>query len=228
MGGGDLARKGKWVLTAGSFALVLALNLLGCGREAEKTTQPPEETPLQKAERLLTKDDIASLKEARAALQEALAADPQAARVHYLLGTTYAREAAIGEHNRESLEELYTNAITELEKALELSGETGAPVEVYQQLVDVYRKKALLPKRFKVERDEKVGVGPWEVKAMEKAIKTFEEGRALFPDAPAFNADTAEALKEEMAELRALYVENVERVWSGRPSGYMPPEEYRP
>lgn len=209
-------------MTAGSVVLLLALNLSGCDRETEKS----QETPLQKAERLLAKDDPASLQEARAALQEALAADPKIPKVHSLLGMTYLKEAA-GEQSRDRLEELYKNAIAELEKARELYGQTGAPVEVYQQLVEVYRQKALLPKRFKVERDEKVGVGPWEVKAMEKAIKTFEEGRTRFPDAPAFSTETHEALKKEMAELKGLYVENVQRAWAGRPSGYLSPEEYK-
>lgn len=217
-----MRQKGTWGLTAGSVVLLLALNLSGCGRETEKS----QETPLQKAERLLVKGDPASLQEARATLQEALAADPKIPKVHSLLGMTYLKEAA-GEQSRDKLEELYKNAIAELEKARELYGQTGAPVEVYQQLVEVYRQKALLPKRFKVERDEKVGVGPWEVKAMEKAIKTFEEGRARFPDAPAFKAETHEALKKEMAELKGLYVENVQRAWAGRPSGYLSPEEYK-
>jgi len=191
--------------------------LWGCGK--------PKETPLERAERLLAKDDAASLKEAKVALQEALAANPQAARVHFLLGTAYRREAE-GEQNRNKSEEIYGNAITELEKALELHGQSGAPVEAYQQLVDVCRERALAAKRFNVEKDVRAGVGPWEVKAMEKAIKTFEAGRARFPDAPAFTADKGQALQNELTRLKALYVENVHRAWAGRPSGYMAPGEY--
>jgi tetratricopeptide (TPR) repeat protein len=218
MGDGDLTQKRKCILTVTSLALILALVLLGCGK--------PKETPLERAERLLTKDDVPSLQGAKVALQEALAANPQAARVHFLLGTVYAREAK-GEKNRDKLEEIYSSAITELEKALELHGQSGAPVEVYQQLVDVCRERAFLPKRLNQEKDIRVGVGPWEVKAMEKAIKTFEQGRARFPDAPAFTADKGQALQNDLAMLKGLYVENVYRAWASRPMGYMSPEEYQ-
>lgn len=218
MGDGDLTRKGKWILKATSLALILALVLWGCGK--------PKETPLERAERLLAKDDPASLKEAKIALQEALAANPQAARVHFLLGTIYLREAK-GEQNRNKLEEIYGNATSELEKALELYGQSGAPVEVYQQLVDVCREKALLPKRFNAEKDIKVGVGPWEVKAMEKAIKTFEQGRARFPNDPVFSAEKAKALQGELAAIKGLYTQNVYKAWASRPAGYMSPEEYQ-
>ncbi len=213
-----MTRKGKWILTATSLALILALVLLGCGK--------PKETPLERAERLLAKDDAASLKEAKVALQEALAANPQAARVHFLLGTAYMREAK-GEKNRNKLEEIYGNATTELEKALELNGQSGVPMEVYQQLVDACRERALLPKRFNAEKDVKVGVGPWEVKSMEKAIKTFEQGRARFPSDPAFAGEKVKALQEELAELKALYTQNVYNAWASRPAGYMSPEEYQ-
>jgi tetratricopeptide (TPR) repeat protein len=218
MGDGDLTRKGKWILTVTSLAMSLALVFWGCGK--------PKETPLERAERLLVKDDPASLKEAKVALQEALTANPQAARVHFLLGTAYLKEGK-GEQNRNKLEEIYGNATTELEKALELYGQSGAPVEVYQQLVDVCHERALVPKRFNAEKDLRVGVGPWEVKAMEKAIKTFEQGRARFPNDPAFAAEKAKALQEELARLKALYTENVYKAWASRPAGYMSPEEYQ-
>jgi uncharacterized protein YPO0396 len=136
------------------------------------------------------------------------------------------REAK-SEQNRNKLEELYGNATNELEKALELHGQGGAPVELYQQLVDVCRERALLPKRFNAEKDVRVGVGPWEVKSMEKAIKTFEAGRARFPNDPAFAAEKAKALQEELAELKALYTQNVYNAWASRPAGYMSPEEYQ-
>lgn len=212
-----MTRKVKGVLVAASLALLLALLLWGCGK--------PKETPVERAERLLLKDDAASLQEAKSALREALAANPQAARIHALLGTAYLREAK-SEPSRDKLEEIYNLAIAELEKALELYGQAGAPVEVYQQLIDVCGERALLPKRFHVEKDVKVGVGPWEVKAMEKAIKTFEAGRARFPDNPAFTAEKVKALQNELAALKALYVENVHRAWASRPSGFIPPEEY--
>jgi hypothetical protein len=217
MGDGDLKRKGKWILSITSLALILALVLLGCAK--------PKETPLERAERLLAKDDAASLQGAKSALQEALAANPQAARVHFLLGTVYAREAR-GEKNRDKLEEIYSSAISELEKALELHGQSGAPVEVYQQLVDACRERALVPKRLNQEKDIRLGVGPWEVKAMEKAIKTFEQGRGRFPNDPAFAAEKAKALQEELATLKTLYTENVYKAWASRPTGYMSPEEY--
>jgi tetratricopeptide (TPR) repeat protein len=218
MGDGDLTQKGKWIFKATSLALILALVLWGCAK--------PKETPLERAERLLAKNDAASLKEAKVALQEALAANPQAARVHFLLGTTYRREAE-GEQNRNKSEEIYGNATTELEKALELHGQSGAPVEVYQQLVDVCRERALVPKRFNAEEDVRVGVGPWEVKSMEKAIKTFEQGRARFPNDPAFAGEKVKALQEELATLKALYTKNVYKAWASRPAGYMSPEEYQ-
>jgi hypothetical protein len=195
----------------------LALVFWGCGK--------PKETPLERAERLLAKDDPASLKEAKVALQEALGANPQAARVHFLLGATSLREAK-SEQNRNKLEELYGNATNELEKALELHGQSGAPVEVYQQLVDACRERALVPKRLNQEKDIRLGVGPWEVKAMEKAIKTFEQGRGRFPNDPAFAAEKAKALQEELATLKTLYTENVYKAWASRPTGYMSPEEY--
>ena len=213
-----MKRKGKWILTVTSLALILALVLLGCAK--------PKETPLERAERLLAKDDAASLQGAKSALQEALAANPQAARVHFLLGTVYTREAR-GEKNRDKLEEIYSSAISELEKALELHGQSGAPVEVYQQLVDACRERALVPKRLNQEKDIRLGVGPWEVKAMEKAIKTFEQGRARFPNDPAFAAEKAKALQEELATLKTLYTENVYKAWASRPAGYMSPEEYQ-
>jgi hypothetical protein len=218
MGDEDLTRKGKWILTAASLAMSLALVFSGCGK--------PKETPLEKAERLLAKDDAASLKEAKVALKEALAANPQAARVHFLLGTAYQREAK-GEKNRNKSEELYGDATTELEKALELYGQSGAPVEAYQRLIDVCRERALVPKRFNVEKDARLGVGPWEVRAMEKGIKTFDAGRARFPNDPAFSAEKAKALQEELATLKALYTENVYKAWASRPAGYLSPEEYQ-
>jgi len=218
MGDGDLKRKGKWILTVISVALSLALVLWGCGK--------PKETPLERAERLLAKDDVPSLQGAKSALQEALAANPQAARVHFLLGTVYMREAR-GEKNRDKLEEIYSSAISELEKTLELHSQSGAPVEVYRQLVEVCRERALLPKRLNQEKDTRVGVGPWEVKGMEKAIKTFEAGRVRFPNDPAFAAEKAKALQEELAELKALYTENVYKAWASRPAGYMSPDEYK-
>jgi hypothetical protein len=181
---------------------------------------------MERAERLLAKDDAASLKEAKVALQETLTANPQVARVHFLLGKAYQREAK-GEKDRNKLEEIYGNATTEMEKALELYGQSGAPMEVYQQLVDACRERALLPKRFNVEKDTRFGVGPLEVKAMEKAIKTFEAGRTRFPNDPAFAVDKAKALQEELATLKALYTENVYKAWASRPAGYMSPDEYK-
>ncbi len=213
-----MTQEEKWILKATSLAVILALVLLGCGK--------PKETPLERAERLLAKDDATSLQGAKVALQEALAANPQAARVHFLLGTAYRREAE-REQNREKVEEIFSKAITELEKALELHGQSGAPIEMYQQLVDVCRERALVAKRFNVEKDIRGGVGPWEVKAMEKAIKTFEAGRTRFPDASAFTADKGQALQNEMTTLKALYVENVHRAWASRPAGYMSPDEYK-
>ena len=218
IGDRDLTRKVKGVLAAASLALLLALILWGCGK--------PKEKPLERAERLLLKDDAASLQEAKAALREALTANPQVARIHALLGTTYMREAK-REQSRDKLEEIYNLATAELEKALGLHGQAGAPVEVYQQLVEACRERALLPSRFHVEKDVKVGVGPWEVKAMEKAIKMFEAGRARFPDHPAFTAEKVKALQNELAALKTLYVENVHRAWSSRPSGFVSPEEYK-
>lgn len=213
-----MTRKVKAVLTAASLALILALLLWGCGK--------PKETPLQRAERLLLKDDATSLQQAIAALQEALAADPQAARVHALLGTAYIREAR-SERNRDKLEEIYNLAISELEKAKDLPGQAGTPVEVYEQLIDVCRERALLPRRFHVEKDEKLGVGPWEVKAMERAIKTLEEAHERFPDNPAFALDKAKALQNELSALKNLYVENVQRAWLSRPSGFVSPEKHK-
>ncbi len=213
-----MTQKGRWILQATSLALILTLILWGCAK--------PKEAPLERAERLLAKEDAASLQGAKVALQEALAENPQAARVHFLIGTVYIREAK-GEKNRDKLEEIYTSAINELEKALELHGQSGAPVEVYQQLVDVCRERALLPKRFNQEKDIRGGVGPIEVKAMEKAIKTFEAGRTRFPDDPAFTAEKAKALQEELTSLKALYVEHVYKAWASRPAGYMSPEEYQ-
>ena len=218
MGDGDLKPSEKRILKATSLALILALVLWGCGK--------PKETPLEKAERLLAKGDAASLKEAEIALQEALKADPQGARVHFLLGTTYLSEVK-GEQNRNKSEEIYGNATTELEKALELYGHSGAPVEVYLRLVDAYRERALLPRRFNAEKDVSGGVGPWEVKSMEKASKTFEAGRARFPDDPAFSTEKAKALQDELARLKALYAENVYKAWASRPAGYISPEEYQ-
>jgi hypothetical protein len=62
---------------------------------------------------------------------------------------------------------------------------------------------------------------------MEKAIKTFEQGRARFPSDPAFAGEKAKALQEELAELKALYTQNVYNAWASRPAGYMSPEEYQ-
>ena len=64
--------------------------------------------------------------------------------------------------------------------------------------------------------------------AMEKAVKIFEAGCTRFPDAPAFSGERGEALKQELRELKMLYVENVERTWDGRPSGFAQPKEYPP
>jgi hypothetical protein len=217
MGDGNLRQKGKLIFTVISLGVILALVFWGCSK--------PKETPLERAERLLAKNDAASLQEAKVALQEALTANPQAARVHFLLGTTYLKEAK-GEQDRNKLEETYGNAASELEKALELYGQE-APMEVYLQLVDAYRERALVPKRFNVERDVRAGVGPWEVRAMEKAVKTFEQGRARFPKDPAFAAEKDKALQEELAALKALYTKNVYNAWASRPAGYLSPEEYQ-
>jgi len=217
-----LTRKEAALLTAVSLVLILALVPLGCDRGPGKA----KETPVQKAERLLLKGDAASLQEARLALQEAVKADPQAARAHFLLGTVYMREAQ-NEGSRDKLEESCNLAKGELEKALELYGQTRASAELYKQLLDICYERASLPKRFHTEKDLKVGVGPWEVKAMEKAIKTVEEGRARFPNDPAFSAEKGQALQKELATLKTLYVENVQRAWLSRPSGYMSPEDYK-
>jgi tetratricopeptide (TPR) repeat protein len=216
-------RKRRRDLTAAFLVLLFALNLWGCGPDSDK----PRETPLEKAGRLLAQEDAASLLEARAALQGALKADPESARIHYLLGKTYITEAQ-GEQARDKLGQLHSSAITELEQARELYGDEGVPIEVYQDLVGVYRQKAILPTRFKAQKGAKAAVGPWEIKAMEKAVKIFEEGRTRFPDAPAFGGERGEALKQELTELRMLYVDNVERTWLGRPSGFAQPKEYPP
>jgi len=213
-----LTRKEIGVLAAASLALILALILWGCGK--------PKETPIQKAERLLAKGDAASLQEAKKALQEALAANPRSERAHTLLATAYLKEAK-SEGSRDKSEEIYNLAIAELEKALELYPQAGAPVEVYRVLVDACRERALIPKRFNVEKDIEVGVGPWEVKAMEKAIKILEEGRARFPNDLAFTAEKAKALQKELASLKTLYVENVHRAWLSRPSGFVSPERHK-
>jgi tetratricopeptide (TPR) repeat protein len=218
----DLTRKEVAILTGVSLVLILDLVATGCDRGPGKA----KETPVQKAERLLLKGDAASLQEARLALQESVKADPQAARAHFLLGTVYMGEAK-NEGSRDKLEETCNLAMAELEKALELYGQTGAPVELYKQFIDVCYERASLPKRFHAEKDPKSGVGPWEVKAMEKAIKTVEEGRSRFPNDPAFSVEKGQALQKELAALKALYAENVQRAWLSRPSGYMTPEEYK-
>lgn len=205
-------------LTLVSFALFLAFFCCGCWN--------PKEKPLEKAERLLLKGDAASLREAIVALREALQADPQAVRVHALLGTAYAKEAR-NTQSRDQSEERYSLAIAQLEKAVVLYGQAGAPTEVYQQLSGVCQERALLPRRFNVERDLKMGVGPWEVKAMEKAVKALEEGRAHFPENPAFSVEKVKALRKELMALQALYIENVHRTWLSRPSGFVPPEQYK-
>ena len=217
-----MTRKEAATWTALSFVLILALIPLGCKGGPGKA----KETPVQKAERLLLKGDAASLQEARLALQEAIQTDPQSARAHFLLGTVYIRMVK-NEGSRDQLEESCNLAMGELEKALELYGQTGAPVELYKQFVDVCYERASLPKRFHQEKDLKLGVGPWEVKAMEKGIKTIEEGRARFPNDPAFSAEKGQAFQKELVALKALYLENVQRAWSTRPGGYIPPEEYK-
>jgi tetratricopeptide (TPR) repeat protein len=217
-----LTRKEAAIWTALSFGLILTFASLGCKEGPGKA----KETPVQKAERLLLKGDAASLQEARLTLQEALKADPQAAGIHFFLGTVYMREAK-NEESRDKSEETYSLAVAELEKALELYGQTGAPVELYKQLISVCYERASLPKRFHQEKDLKLGVGPWEVKAMEKAIKTVEEGRSRFPNDPAFSIEKGQARQKELAALKALYAENVQRAWSTRPGGYLPPEDYK-
>lgn len=222
IGDEDLARKEVAILTGISLVSILALVPTGCDWGPAKA----KETPIQKAERLLLKGDAASLQEARLALQEAIKADPQAAGAHFLLGRVYMREAQ-NEGSRDKLEESCNLAMAELEKALELYGQTGVPVELYKQLISVCYERASLPKRLHQEKDLKLGVGPWEVKAMERAIRTIEEGRARFPKDPAFSAETGQAFQKELAALKALYVENVQRAWLSRPSGFTPPEEYK-
>jgi tetratricopeptide (TPR) repeat protein len=222
IGDEDLTRKEVAILTGISLVSILALVPTGCDWGPGKA----KETPLQKAERFLLKGDAASLQEARLALQEAIKADPQAARAHFFLGTVYAREAK-NEGGRDKSEETYNLAMAELEKALELYGQTGAPVELYQQFIDVCYERASLPKRFHTEKDPKLGVGPWEVKAMEKAMKAVEEGRSRFPNHQAFSAEKGEAFRKELAALKTLYAENVQRAWSTRPSGYMAPDDYK-
>jgi tetratricopeptide (TPR) repeat protein len=217
-----LTRKEAAIWIALSFGLILTFASLGCNEGPRKA----KETPVQKAERLLLKGDAASLREARLALQEAMKADPQTARAHFLLGTVYMREAQ-NEGSRDQLEESCNLAMAELEKALELYGQTGASVELYKQLISVCYERASLPKRFHTEKEVKGGVGPWEVKAMEKAIKAVEEGRSRFPNDPAFSVEKGQALQKELAALKTLYVENVQRAWSTRPGGYLPPEEYK-
>ena len=217
-----MTRKEKAVLRAACLLLIFCLLILGCSQGAGK----PKETPIQKAERLLLRGDAASLQEARLALQDALKGDPQAAKPHFLLGTVYGQEAK-KEASRDKSEETYNLAMAELEKALELHGPTGVPVELYKQLIDVCYERASLPGRFHQEKDLKLGVGPWEVKAMEKAIRTVSEGHARFPNDPAFSAEKGQALQKELAALKTLYTENVHRAWSTRPGGYLPPEEYK-
>lgn len=201
-----------------SLALFLAFFFCGCLK--------PKEKPLERAERLVLKGDAASIQEAIVALREAQQADPQEVRVPALLGTAYMTEAR-NEQNRDKSEERYNLAIAELEKTVELRGQTGATADAYRQLVDVCHERALLPRRFNVERDVKLGVGPWEVKAMEKAIKALEEGHAHFPEDPAFDVGKAKALQKELVTFKALYVENAQRAWSSRPSGFVSPETYK-
>jgi hypothetical protein len=222
IGDEDLTRKEAAILTALFFAVILALIPLGCKGGAGKG----KETPVQKAERLLLKGDAASLQEARLALQEALKADPQAARTHSLLGTVYMREAK-NEQGRDKSEEMVNLAMAELEKALELYGQGGAPVELCEQFIDVCTERASLPKRFHKEKDPERGVGPWEVKAMEKAIKAVEEGRSRFPGHQAFSNEKGQALRKELAALKVLYAENVQKAWATRPSGYVSPDKQK-
>lgn len=210
--------KGKGGLLIASIVLILALVLWGCGK--------PKGTAMERAERLLLKGDAASLQEAKSALQEAVTADPKTPRPHELWGKVYLKET-MSEKGRDKLEELYNSATVELEKALELHGEAGAPVELYQQLIDVCRERAALPKRFNAERDSRLGVGPWEVKAMEKAIKAFDLGRARFPQNPAFSPEKGKALQDELAALKVLYAENVQRAWLSRPSGFVSPDKQK-
>jgi len=205
-------------LAGAALALISAVILIGCGK--------PKETPIQKAERLLSKGDAASLEEAKTTLQEALKGEPNSARMHALLASTYIKEAK-SEQSRDKSEEIYNLAMGELGKALEHYGQAGAPIDVYRQTVDVCRERAYLPKRFNVEKEIEGGVGPWEVKAMEKAIKAYDLGRARFPQDPAFTEDGARSLQNELAALKTLYVENVHRAWLSRPSGFVSPDKQK-
>ncbi len=205
-------------MAGASVALISAVILMGCGR--------PKETPIQKAERLLVKGDAASLREVKSTLQEALKSEPNSARMHALLASSYIKEAK-NEQSRDKSEEIYNLAIVEWEKALELHGQAGAPIEVYREMVEACRERAHLPKRFQVEREIEGGVGPWEVKAMEKAIKAFESGRARFPNDPGFGEDKAKEMQQELAALKTLYVENVHRAWLSRPSGFVSPDRQK-
>jgi tetratricopeptide (TPR) repeat protein len=234
------------VLTLG-IAIPLSL-LLGCnsdkaGKQAsekQKGSSPGEQkvdktssqnvNSIKESDTSRSKESPTSLTAEREKLLAQVKAQSKDPQIYLQLGLSCYQEAQALTNNpkRETLEELYKQAIENLEKAKSLFEDGKQPIELYQALWESYRNLAYLPVTFNQGTDPDYGVVPFNMKNMKKAIETYEEAKAKFPSDPATAPETGNKLAADLKNLEAVYLTNVQRQWNEmNESGYRKPETYQ-
>ncbi|HWP48876.1 MAG TPA: hypothetical protein VNM22_17105 [Candidatus Limnocylindrales bacterium] len=228
------------ILTLGtvmSFPLLFGCNSDKAGKqtsEKQKGSSPGEQkvdkTASQNVNSVKESDtsrtNLTAEREKWLAQVKAQSKDPQ---VYLQLGLSYYQEAqALNNPKRETLEELYKQAIENLEMAKSLFEDRKQPLQLYQALWESYRNLAYLPVTFNQGTDPDYGVVPFNMKNMKKAIETYEEAKARYPSDPATAPETGNRLSTDLKNLEAVYLANVQRQWNEmNESGYRKPETYQ-
>ncbi len=233
------------ILTLGiaiPFSLLFGCNSDKAGKqtsEKQKGSSPGEQkvdktssqnvNSIKESDTSHTKGNSTSLTAEREKLLAQVKAQSKDPQVYLQLGLSYYQEAqTLHNPKRETLEELYKQAIENLEMAKSLFEDGKQPIQLYQALWESYRNLAYLPVTFNQGTDPDYGVVPFNMKNMKKAIETYEEAKARYPSDPATAPETGNRLSTDLKNLEAVYLANVQRQWNEmNESGYRKPETYQ-
>lgn len=223
--------------------IILPIILAGCSPDktekpkVDKVEKPATvQTPAQPVEAqkdssLSSENTVnvaSSTKAEREKLIAAVKAQTKDPQIYLQLGLSYYDEArALSNAERQPLENLYTQAIENLEMARSLFEADKHPLPLYRALWESYANAAYLPVTFNQGTDPDKGVVPLNMKWMKKAIETYEEAKIKYPSDPSVESDIGNKLATDLKNLEAVYIANVQRQWEEmRESGYRRPETY--
>lgn len=206
--------------------------LLGCGsnktgeQKVEKPVEDQKPSQSPEAQKESPTSDTLATREKLLTLVKEQSQDPQ---VYFQLGLSYYEETqTLSNPERDTLENLYKQAIENLEMAHSLFEEDKQPLQLYQALWESYRNLAYLPVMFNQSTDPDQGVVPLNMKYMKKAVEIYKTAKTKYPSDPAVASEIGGKLETDLKDLEAIYVANVQRQWDEmNEAGYRRPETYQ-